>query len=82
MGGNPGSVLYDTVRVDDPSDFLASDCVEAASADLESTDTFNPTTGVAWYYLVIPENTCGTGPAGNDSIPHILKLTGKTGRIL
>jgi hypothetical protein len=60
-------LLYDTIRSDDPSDFVgAAVCIESNGVDLATTD-FDPlAAGVAVYYLVRAENGCGDGFLGID----------------
>jgi hypothetical protein len=66
------SVLYDTIRSSDPSDFTTSaTCVDPNDPDTMSTDVEDPVTGRSFYFLVRAENACpaplGIGSLGTDS---------------
>ena len=59
------TVRYDTIRSDDPSDFVTGvTCVESDDTlDTLSTDTATPTSGAVFHYIVRPENDCASDPA-------------------
>jgi hypothetical protein len=66
----PGSLRYDTVasRVADDFDTDPSArCVESDDDDTTATDVALVAPGDAWYYLVVPQNLCGFGSAGQAS---------------
>ena len=60
-GLSPGTLVYDVVRSDDPSDFMtAPTCVESDDAsDTSATDTDTPASGTVFAYLVRAETRCG-----------------------
>jgi hypothetical protein len=60
-GGTAASMAYDTIRSNQPSDFLAADCVEANDGpNTTSTDSFNLAPGVV-FYLIRAQNPCPNG---------------------
>jgi len=63
------SVIYETLRSDDPADFTDSFCVESADASATiSQDLEVPALGQAWFYLVRGQDHCGhSGNCGTDS---------------
>jgi hypothetical protein len=60
-GLSPGTLVYDVIRSDDPSDFMtATTCVETNDgADTTAGDTGTPGPGGLYAYLVRVETTCG-----------------------
>jgi hypothetical protein len=60
-GLSPGTLVYDVVRSNDPSDFMtAPTCVESDDgADTTATDSDSPGPGVLYAYLVRVETLCG-----------------------
>ena len=65
-GGNPMTLVYDTLRSGAPGGFDPADCVETNDgADTVATDASVPDSGEAYFYLVRPENACGAGTLGN-----------------
>ncbi|MCP3982206.1 MAG: hypothetical protein GY716_23100 [bacterium] len=66
---DPGSdaVLYDTLRADEPVDFLAATCIETNGDDTASSASFTPDVGSAVFYLVRAGNDC---PAGDGTLGH------------
>ncbi|ANM29626.1 hypothetical protein ABI59_08610 [Acidobacteria bacterium Mor1] len=68
LGGQPGSLEFDTLRADDPSDFLSAVCLETDGSDNASTDTSDPAAGSLFAYLVRAGNACpAEGTLGTDS---------------
>jgi hypothetical protein len=70
LGGQPSSLLYDTLRAASPTGFAAGSCVESNDGvDAVATDSSLPPTATALYYLVRAENACpaGVGPLGETS---------------
>ncbi len=63
LGGD--AVFYDSLRSDDPSDFLAATCIETDGADTTSPAAQTPPPGATSFYLVRAENVC---PAGQGSL--------------
>jgi hypothetical protein len=59
------SVLYDTLRSADATDFSAAACIDTNGADAETADADEPAAGSAFFYLVRAENDC---PAGDGSL--------------
>jgi putative metal-binding protein len=71
---SPGgtTVVYDTLRSSDPSDFTVATCVEQNdSSNTIATDATTPASRAVFYYLVRAENACpigfGFGSLGTDS---------------
>jgi len=65
---DPGAtqVQYDTLTSLSPSDFEQSaGCLEADDLDTQATHTTDPGSGVVLYFLVVAENPCGPGSAGD-----------------
>ncbi len=70
LGGQPATLLYDTLRATSPTGFVAGICVESNDGvDTAATDTTLPTIATAVYYLVRAENSCpsGLGTLGKSS---------------
>ncbi|MCP3933760.1 MAG: hypothetical protein GY708_00155, partial [Actinomycetia bacterium] len=62
-------VVYDTVMSLDASDFDPSgSCLESDGIDTGSSHTTDPAPGAVVYLLVVAENPCGPGSAGNESL--------------
>ena len=55
------SVVYDTLRATDPSDFLSATCIESDGGDMQSPATYAPAVGSVVFYLVRAENDCPGG---------------------
>ena len=68
-GNASGTVLYDTVRSSDPTDFDTGTCVETDDTDLTAGDPAAPPPGTGLYYLVRAQNDCGNGDLGDWGIP-------------
>jgi hypothetical protein len=61
-GAEIASLHYDIIRSGDRSDFLAGTCIESDDAtDTVAVDPQSPPSGLAFYYVVRPENDCGSG---------------------
>ena len=73
------AVAYDTIRSDDPSDFVTTAvCVESDDGtDTSSFDAATPGVGAANYYLIRAENQC---PSGQGSLGNSSDGTPRTGR--
>ena len=69
-GLSPGTLVYDVVRSDDPSDFMtATTCVETNDGgDTTATDPGAPGPGGLYAYLVRVETLCGAAPDPGRSI--------------
>ncbi len=68
LGGQPGSLAFDTLRADDPSDFLNAVCLETDGSDNSSTEFDDPAAGSLFAYLVRAGNACpAEGTLGTDS---------------
>jgi hypothetical protein len=69
LGGT--SVVYDTIRSEDPGDFVtAAVCVESdAGPDTTADVSPDPGAAIVYYFLTRAENTCpsGVGTLGTDS---------------
>ena len=68
--GVPGGslVYYDTVASPDPDDFvLPAVCVRTNGSETTASDAAVPAAGSVLYYVVRPENSCGSGGAGTNS---------------
>jgi hypothetical protein len=62
------SVVYDTLRSPDATDFLtAATCVETNGLDRITSDGTIPTSGTVLYYLIRVENECPEGNMGSSS---------------
>ncbi len=69
------TVVYDTLRSELASDFLAAGtCVEPEGADETAFDDSTPAAGGIFHYLVRARNACGYGPLGP------APTSGRTGR--
>jgi hypothetical protein len=64
-GNTSGSVLYDTLRSANSSDFDSAECLETDGADLTAYDATPPAVGTLLFYLVRAENACGEGDLGD-----------------
>jgi hypothetical protein len=71
LGGTAASILYDTVRSANPSNFVgAGFCVETNNGpNTTAADPVPPAIGSRFYYLIRGENACpsGQGSLGNQS---------------
>ena len=68
LGGT--AAVYDTIRSDDPANFLGATCVESNDgADTMATDNAVPLSGAVYNYLNRAENDCpsGEGSLGTNS---------------
>ena len=64
-GGAPGALLYDTLRSDDPSNFITLGvCIDSDDADLISGDPAVPGLGLVFSYAVRAQTLCGAGTLG------------------
>ena len=62
-GGVPGSVRYDVIRSQDPSDFVAGGgCLEFDESDTTATDSDPLLPGEIFNYIIRPENACPSDP--------------------
>jgi hypothetical protein len=78
-GNTSGSVLYDTLRSSDASDFDTADCLESDEADLTASDSAPVGLGSLFFYLVRGQNDCGEGDLGDwGSLPD--DMYPRTGR--
>ena len=77
-GGSAGSLRYDTIRSDNPADFMtAAVCVESnGPGDESSVDPDLPPLSQTYYYLVRAENNC---PGGSGSLGAGSDLVERTG---
>jgi len=67
--GTSVPLQYDTIRSNDPADFVSSaDCIDPNDSNTESSDGDLLSPGALAVYLVRPENGCGQGPTGADSV--------------
>jgi hypothetical protein len=67
-GGDPGAILYDTLRANSAQSFPDGVCVESDDGDdRQAVDAQQPAAGRILCYLVRAENGCGQGPLGRRS---------------
>ncbi len=64
-GGDPAVLLYDTLRSDDPSDFMTLGvCIDSDDVDLVSGDPAVPALGLGFSYVIRAQTLCGAGTLG------------------
>lgn len=65
--GGTGSIVYDLLRSNVPATFAAATCILSDGSALLASDPAEPTGAATWYYLVAPQNPCGSNYGRNSN---------------